>query len=1537
MMTNTIRRWTRLGALAAIPAFGMGCARSSTTDGLSVVKARGALTDQSAAIQAKYAALGGQPILGTATTAVTQLPGLEAAYQSFTLNGNATGTIVSSDDIGTFMLPPTIAAKYLATQSELDSGNNTVLSDLGRPTGDATIALNCCWMVAFEGGQIYDDGVAHAVYGGIYLRYRDVAATLGVPVSDEGAEPPTGRSQTFQNGKLYWSPSFGAWEIVGPIYAAGVTPASSYRPNRATAANYVLGFPKSPSAAIVDSNNVQLGASQTFENATVYVKASGQLVMVPTDMEKAFEDNGGPTGALGMPKGIYSDVSQNSNYPNNTDSYQNFDKGVLVNHRMPVGAPGFYAFSYFDFWIEDLSSGGCDAFLCGAGNQDPYWYFTVTDNEDTTYYNNLRLGTGSGDDPDWSYPNDAGTGAHPLGSPPKTASADLVFTIEFSGYDVASSTQLLGSGSYNYSIDNLWGYFDQNANHAPAATDHGSISGHFGLRAFGPSLSGDDFMHNNWWSFHNFNTDHLTYGQFADTFTDVSHDEGWLRHPINNSFYLLYKGMAKNGNCFGMAVESIYAEQGHSPYTEPLFSRWFPDTATGCPLYCLDDNCSADVYRRCNAPDTLCGIDNQPCGVNAADGTTPADGHLDLARQINKKHGYQLGASYVGFFLGRLGLGMQHAPYDNLTYGNSLAQAGTPTIVSITSNFFWRDAHTMRVISYDMSSHPCLHISAPYCHRIYVANPNIPAAALSNDGPPVYNPLEEFIEVAPDDAHGIFAYLEHGNPDILYTGRTNTGGRMFIAPFDVVNSAPETFLDAVNLVGKVYAIFTGTGPTGAVNQVSDQNGHTLFNQPIYGTPQWDDMVVDDTARLPNFGPMLLDGPIDGQAYAGVSARGVTHNYLMSQRLDLPDGTPYDATIQTQLLSSSFTIPGTISKSELVSVSDIGLNSRAITLAMPADAPPKAVKWLVTGFDKSRWAEFSNMSMQPAQLIRMHTEKAGYHVVFENNGPRTSAFLRVSKGGDVAVDVGTVDIPSGTSTVDFENTQPWSVDSLNPVAWYRASDFTASGGTVGVWTDHTGHGHDISQPSSWAQPTYNPAGWNGTQPTVTFSGGNLLTRDNWSDAPLGPNADFSILAVMRSAAPQNSAVAAWWDVNGGGFTWADVKATGGQTLLEMTRVNAANDGQTFAGTQDLGTGRHVVAWRYVAADRSLRLSVDGVTVGSSTQGNIAPLGPMTFILGAKSTLATGLFQGDISELMIVGRSLSDGEIVSYTNYARTTWSGLPAAGNTDPCVGANNTFSPSTTRCDDGHTATYGDHCLQGVCIGTALPAGSPAELSPTAWYSATPSEIIITDGGVSNWLDRSAQHRDLSQTFYAGRPLFNATGWNGSDPTVSFNGHALLRSDSWSGSPTGQDGAFTVMAVIKANAGQTAAVASWWNESSYGGASCEVATSGAGTVAQLLRSDDSGQRQSVFGTADLTGRHFVVWRFAPGVMKVTVDGSTTSQPVGSIGTITPDAFILGAQNYLPTGLFSGDISELALIPSSISDDQVANLRLYAQSQWHGLP
>jgi RHS repeat-associated protein len=517
----------------------------------------------------------------------------------------------------------------------------------------------------------------------------------------------------------------------------------------------------------------------------------------------------------------------------------------------------------------------------------------------------------------------------------------------------------------------------------------------------------------------------------------------------------------------------------------------------------------------------------------------------------------------------------------------------------------------------------------------------------------------------------------------------------------------------------------------------------------------------------------------------------------------------------------------------------------------------------------------------------------------------------------------------------------------PIAWYVASptDVVLQGNGVAEWSDRTTNNNDATQTFEFGRASYNPSGWNGTKPTLTFGANSLLRIESWNGMPGGTNSGFSVLAVMRSAQPQDATVLGWWDQNGGGSVWASVRKAGvaptEQTLLDFARVSDLTHSQLLAGNQDLGTIGRAVVWRYNPANQTLTHSVDGKLQSSPVLAQIGALPTaMPLLIGVKTLLPTGQFRGDISELVIVPGAVSDADIQEFTEYAQLNWN-TPATNNAGPCFDATGQPSPFTFRCDDGNPATQGDHCSTGgTCVGTTPPAGSPAELSPRVWFHANDQEVVITEGRVSTWFDRSPNRLNVLQSHSSSRPEFLPTGWNGNKPTLRFNGGNVLAHEAWTGSPMGTSTEFTVLAVVKPADSRVSGIASWWSDGAYGRVVVGTSNATGPNLLNIFRQDDANVTQAYTGTTDLgTSRHAVAWRYSPWATKLTIDGTTIQSSgtgTSSLGVVNLKTFLVGASNHIANALFHGDISELAVIPTSITDTAVRSFTSYAQNEWGGL-
>ncbi len=141
----------------------------------------------------------------------------------------AGGSIYWSAGTGAHVLYGAIGAEYAATAQETDANGHVVQLVVGLPISDEAAftgvagfkAVSGIRVTNFQYGSVYWAPAtgAHIVYGAIRGDYFANAAALGAPVTDETDIPglPGGRMNSFQSGSIYWSAATGAFAVYGAI------------------------------------------------------------------------------------------------------------------------------------------------------------------------------------------------------------------------------------------------------------------------------------------------------------------------------------------------------------------------------------------------------------------------------------------------------------------------------------------------------------------------------------------------------------------------------------------------------------------------------------------------------------------------------------------------------------------------------------------------------------------------------------------------------------------------------------------------------------------------------------------------------------------------------------------------------------------------------------------------------------------------------------------------------------------------------------------------------------------------------------------------------------------------------------------------------------------------------------------------------------------------------------------------------------------------------------------------------------------------
>ncbi len=252
-------------------------------------------------IYSKWEALHGAP--GGAVN--LQYPVTGGVAQDF-----AFGRIVWDNDAGAgYWLLGGILARY--------DGLGAYDGFLGMPTSDE-YDIGGGRANNFQGGRIYwsPDTDVHVVYGGILAKYvaEGEVGRIGFPVTDEYDAPGAAgaRETDFQYGRIYWSQDAGAHIMYGAILGKYL----------ALGGPGLLGVPTSDE---YDMPGVAGGRQTDFAGGRIYWTAATDARAVYGSIYDKYLDEGGPTGAFGLP---VSDVY--SAGPNG--SAQDFQGAVFTDH-----------------------------------------------------------------------------------------------------------------------------------------------------------------------------------------------------------------------------------------------------------------------------------------------------------------------------------------------------------------------------------------------------------------------------------------------------------------------------------------------------------------------------------------------------------------------------------------------------------------------------------------------------------------------------------------------------------------------------------------------------------------------------------------------------------------------------------------------------------------------------------------------------------------------------------------------------------------------------------------------------------------------------------------------------------------------------------------------------------------------------------------------------------------------------------------------------------------------------------------------------
>jgi len=945
--------------------------------------ARKHTVDLASPIGEKWIGIGGKTVTGAAVSDALPLDGI-GLVQLFAL-----GAIFWSPAFGAVYMSERVWRKWSSpsVQNRSTGAGVNIQQYLGCPTDDSGRADHADavreWMY-FERGMIYVGGEgSFAVYGDIYVHYRELGGLtgfLGVPVSEERGAPVGGRVHHFAWGDIYWHDSTGAHEVHGEI---------RNRYDDLGGPSGVLGYPASDEEP-VKSGGVEIGRSNRFGGSSGIYWSSGTGAWdVHGPIWVEWMKQGGPN-KLGLP------TSGETDTPSSAGRFNEFERGVVVWHDKGSPYAGTHTISDLQLVISEFNV-----------NEDFNVQVHITATPAAVNHGRMPA------------EDEYDAGSQRFSPPVSMVSIDVVransvITVWLNAIHevLVGKDDRMGTITANFSIDNVWGLLDSDFKHHA-----GSFDAWF--RAIPKTLDSIDNPDELFWPFKNTSTGKLSWETYARTYGDVVETDKHLDldptnfslHPWEIFFYeAVYNSLAESGSCFGTCLEAIYARERRSLFLEPLRSSEF------------------NPYVRNHPTD-------QPETVLMS--ATPGDGvTLD---EINVKHGYELGAGFVEWFLGKWTAGALHDPERAYKDSYSDFQNGNWPLLTISDK--------------DKFSQDSAHVVLPYAWEpapdkigagiptqpliIHVKNPNFP---LEPKG-------DVHCKIEIDHLTWKWKFLFADGDE--WHGSAGTGGRLLSIPFTELNARPVTpgYNILELMAAGVIIVMAGDGET---QQITDAFGRTFFRYEggLVAPVLLKEINWDPKTRIPNMIEIPRFGPAGPGLASGGAAFGKGSELYYHRPGAPPVGTPgsgsgndpggFSAAIPTvrsgavakttlkplsdalhfqvfgkgkgtmqwmaiaPRMTASVTAAAEPGVVDSIHLSGPGGQFQSVTLQFPYATKTRAVSLTVSGWrgqDRSQTRSFvlEKLSLDKSDSIRAQLTDGGKQLILENTGLAKTFDLRLLTG------------------------------------------------------------------------------------------------------------------------------------------------------------------------------------------------------------------------------------------------------------------------------------------------------------------------------------------------------------------------------------------------------------------------------------------------------------------------------------------------------------------------------------------------------------
>lgn len=263
----------------------------------------------------------------------------------------------------------------------------------------------------------------------------------------------------------------------------------------------------------------------------------------------------------------------------------------------------------------------------------------------------------------------------------------------------------------------------------------------------------------------------------------------------------------------------------------------------------------------------------------------------------------------------------------------------------------------------------------------------------------------------------------------------------------------------------------------------------------------------------------------------------------------------------------------------------------------------------------------------------------------------------------------------------------SIPATGMMLWLKGdAGITQSAGKVSTWTDQAGNGTiSANQATAASQPTFVSSGVNG-RPVVRFDGSDDCL--SFSGVPVNGLTGMTILMVSANSVSQSptthaQATAIYWDETA---SWGTVYLSPYQTKVNFRfGTTQTSNLPTYNRPSSVGGNFTITSVTHNGTTEALHVNGSSALTPTGKLATISATSSNGYVgrgwSNSASNLLTTFYNGDIAEVIVYNRALTDSERQTVESYLSAKYfapniSSQPASASVAP--GGNATFSVTAT-------------------------------------------------------------------------------------------------------------------------------------------------------------------------------------------------------------------------------------------------------------------